>query len=114
MKNSALWLRLSTSLLRCSRLLAGGLMKQRLGYQQLKTQDGIGARWASQDGGLIYNGTRVYFYSDFSLMVMMKCKAYDVLKQRLQERGMPHVMLFPATLQVTQEVHTLSFDSLHG
>ena len=60
------------------------------------------ARRASQDGGLIYNGSRVSFYTDFSLTVMKECKAYDVVKQRLREWGMPYAMLFPATLQVTQ------------
>lgn len=59
------------------------------------------ARQASQDGGLIYNGSRVSFYSDFSSTVMKKHKAYDVVKQRLLERGMLYAMLFPATLQVT-------------
>ncbi len=59
------------------------------------------ARRASQDGGLVYNGARVSFYSDFSSTVMKKRKAYDAVKQQLRERGMPYTMLFPATLLVT-------------
>lgn len=59
------------------------------------------ARRASQDGGLTYNGARVSFYSDFSATVMKKRKAYDAVKQRLRERGLPYAMLFPATLQVS-------------
>lgn len=58
------------------------------------------ARRASQDGGLTYNGSRFSIYSDFSLAVTKKRKAYDAVKQRLRERGMPYAMLFPATLQV--------------
>lgn len=59
------------------------------------------ARRASQDGGLIYNGSRLSFFSDFSSAVMKRRKAYDAVKQRLRERGIPYAMLFPATLQVT-------------
>lgn len=59
------------------------------------------ARRVSQDGGLTYNGARVSFYSDFSSTVIKKRKAYDAVKQRLRERGLPYAMLFPATLQVT-------------
>lgn len=59
------------------------------------------ARRASQDGGLIYNGARISFYSDFSTTVMKKRKTYDTVKQRLRERGMSYAMLFPAILQVT-------------
>ncbi|KAL0147173.1 hypothetical protein M9458_057697, partial [Cirrhinus mrigala] len=33
--------------------------------------------------------------------VIKRRKAYDAVKQRLRERGMPYAMLFPATLQVT-------------
>lgn len=39
-----------------------------------------------QDGGLIYNGSRVSLYSDFSATVMKKRKACDEVKQRLREQ----------------------------
>lgn len=58
-------------------------------------------RRVSQDGGLIYNGAKVSFYSDFSSTVIRRRKAYDAVKQQLRARGMPYAMLFPATLQVT-------------
>ena len=56
------------------------------------------ARRASQDSRLIYNGSRLSF---FSVAVMKKRKAYDTIKQRIQERKTPYAMLFPATLQIT-------------
>lgn len=59
------------------------------------------AHQASQDGGLIYNGSRISFYSNFFAMVMKNGKTYDAVKQRLQEQGIPYAMLFPATLGVT-------------
>ncbi len=65
---------------------------------------------ASQDGGLMYNGSRLY--SDFSSAVIKKRRAYDTVKQRLWERGIPYAMLFPATLQVTHEGSKKRFNTL--
>jgi len=51
------------------------------------------AHQASQDGGLTYDGSKISFYSDFSLM--KKRKGYNAVKQRLRERGMPYARGFP-------------------
>ncbi|CAL9707497.1 unnamed protein product [Knipowitschia caucasica] len=59
------------------------------------------ARRASNDGGLIHNGSRLSFFSDYSSAVVKRRKEYDAVKQLLRERGIPYAMLFPAILQVT-------------
>lgn len=61
------------------------------------------ARRISQEGGIVHNGSRISFYSDFSSAVMKKRKAYDTAKQQLRERGISYAMLFPAILQVAHE-----------
>lgn len=58
------------------------------------------ARRASQNSGIIYYGSRISLYSDFSLTVMKKRKAYDAIKERLRERGLQYALLFLAPLQV--------------
>ncbi|KAK1903583.1 LINE-1 retrotransposable element ORF1 protein [Dissostichus eleginoides] len=52
-----------------------------------------------------------FFESDFSPAVMRKRKAYDAVKQRLRERGIPYAMLFPATLQVSHGGSKKKFSS---
>lgn len=59
------------------------------------------ARRASQGNALVYNGSRLFFYNDFSASVFKKRKAFDPVKRQLREQGISYGLFYPATLQVS-------------
>lgn len=69
------------------------------------------ARLASQSGAVMFNGSRLSFFSDFSSAVMRRRKAFDGVKQQLREKKIPYAMLFPAILQVSHEGSKKRFDT---
>lgn len=47
---------------------------------------------------LVFNGSRLSFYNNFSSSVTRKRKAFDVVKRQLQERGISYGILYPTIL----------------
>lgn len=60
-------------------------------------------RRASGDGALVFNGSQLSFYNDFSSSIIKKRKAFDVVKRQLRERGISYGLLYPAILQVSHK-----------
>lgn len=59
-------------------------------------------------------GPRISFFSDFSAMVIKKCKAFDNIKKLLQKMKIEYALLYPATLRLTINGTVKRFDSPDG
>lgn len=49
---------------------------------------------------LVYNGTRVYIYPDFSAALVQKRRLFDPSKRKLRDLDIKYSMIFPCTLRV--------------
>ncbi|KAJ8269440.1 hypothetical protein COCON_G00120470 [Conger conger] len=52
---------------------------------------------------LVYNGTRVHIYPDFSAGLVQKRRQFDPLKKRLRDLDCTYAMIFPCTLKVVRD-----------
>lgn len=58
-----------------------------------------------------WEGNRMSFYQDLSQEVLQQRRKFDMVKKRLQERGMSYSMLYPATLKVSANNRSYTFTS---
>lgn len=57
-------------------------------------------RFAREKNELVYKGSRVHIYPDFSAGVMEKRRLFNPIKKRLRDLGIKYALLYPATLRV--------------
>lgn len=66
---------------------------------------------ARNKGDLLFQGTRIHFFPDFSEAVQAKRKAFLPVKKKLQKLGIKYTMHFPATLSFTHQGKYQRFNS---
>lgn len=49
---------------------------------------------------LVFKGTRIYIYPDFSAELTQKCRCFEIVKRRLHELNFKYSLWYPCTLSV--------------
>ncbi|KAK7904168.1 hypothetical protein WMY93_016775 [Mugilogobius chulae] len=57
-------------------------------------------RLAREKKALLYEGTRIHIYPDFSAGVLQKRRQFDSVKKRLRELNISYALLYPAVLRI--------------
>ncbi|CAM4718188.1 unnamed protein product [Leuciscus chuanchicus] len=57
-------------------------------------------RLAREKKELMYQGSRVFIYPDFSYGLTQKRRLFDPVKKKLREMGIRYALLYPSTLRI--------------
>ncbi|CAM4570737.1 unnamed protein product [Leuciscus chuanchicus] len=58
---------------------------------------------AKDKNELVYNGSRIYIYPDFSAALTAKRRQFDLVKKKLRDLDFKYSLIFPCTLKVIQD-----------